>query len=45
MKNLLKNKIVLQVVLLAVVIGILSTPVGHQYADHIQPIIDALVGM
>jgi|NOAtaT_7_FD_contig_41_4825438_length_248_multi_3_in_0_out_0_1 hypothetical protein len=45
MKNLLKNKVALQVVLLVVIIGVISTPIGQQYAGQIQPIIEALLDM
>lgn len=45
MKNLLKNKVVIQAVLLITILGLVSTPVGKQYADKVQPLIENLINL
>lgn len=44
MNKLLKNKKVIQIALLAAVLGLAATPVGRQYASNLQPLIEKLTG-
>jgi hypothetical protein len=43
--NKLKNKKVIQIMLLAAVLGLAATPAGRQYAADLQPLIQQLLAM
>jgi hypothetical protein len=45
MNNLLKNKRVIQIVLLAALLGLAATPIGREYASQLQPLIKQVTGM
>jgi len=45
MNNLLKNKRVLQIVLLAAILGLAATPIGRQYASQLLPLIEEIKAM
>jgi hypothetical protein len=43
MKKLLKNKKVVQIALLAAVLGLAATPAGRQYTDKLKPMIEKIL--